>query len=149
MTRFAAPFLAAACFGLVAPAAAAMKGDVQAITRLEDAWRQARIDADTGFLERFYAPELRIQNMNGAVQSRADDIAIFKTGKIKPEIIAHSPLDITVYGATAVVTGIDHMVGKAFGTHGEVWLRFTDVLVKRGGRWQLVIQQATPTQDRW
>lgn len=27
-----------------------------------------------------------------------------------------------------------------------MYLRFTDVLVKRDGRWRLVIQQATPTK---
>ena len=47
------------------------------------------------------------------------------------------------YGDTAVVTGLDHLGGTYMGNYGEMYLRFTDVLVKRDGRWQLVIQQAT------
>ena len=76
------------------------------IARAEDAWRAARIKGDVGFLERFYAKEGRIQGMDGKVQSRADDIALFATGKIKPKSIEHGALDIAVYGETAVVTGV-------------------------------------------
>lgn len=119
--------------------------DKRDIVQAEDAWRKARIDADTQFLERFYAKELRIQNIEGKLVSRADDIAIFATGKIKPKFIDHGPLDVTVYGDTAVVTGVDHLGGTAFGHYGEMYLRFTDVLVRRDRRWQLVIQQATKT----
>lgn len=115
------------------------------ITRAEDDWRKARIAGDTTFLDRFYATEARIQGMNGNIQSRAADIAIFATGKIKPKFIDHGPLDITTYGDTAVVTGVDHLGGTAFGHYGEMYLRFTDVLVRREGRWQLVVQQATTT----
>ncbi len=115
------------------------------ITQAEDAWRKARIDGDVDFLERFYAKDGRIQGMNGKVQSREADIAIFATGKIKPKFIDHGPFDIATYGDTAVVTGVDHLGGTAYGHYGEMYLRFTDVLVKRDGRWQLIIQQATTT----
>ncbi|MEG3164712.1 nuclear transport factor 2 family protein [Sphingomonas sp. PB2P19] len=117
----------------------------QAITKAEDAWRKARIAGDTAFLERFYAAEGRIQGMDGKVQSRTADIALFATGKIKPKFINHGPLEIATYGNMAVVTGVDHLGGTAFGRYGEMYLRFTDVLVKRDGRWQLVVQQATST----
>ncbi|MGY2732721.1 nuclear transport factor 2 family protein [Sphingomonas sp. UYP23] len=118
---------------------------VKEITQAEDAWRQARIHADLDFLEAFYAKEGRIQDMTGAVKTRAEDIDVFRTGKIKPKFIDHGKLDIAVYGTAAVVTGVDHLGGTAFGQYGEMYLRFTDVLVKRDGRWQLVVQQATPT----
>lgn len=117
----------------------------QEITKVEDAWRKARVAGDTAFLEQFYAKEGRIQGMDGKVQSRAADIALFASGKIKPKFIDHGPLEIATYGNTAVVTGVDHLGGTAFGRYGEMYLRFTDVLVKRDGRWQLVVQQATQT----
>jgi len=83
--------------------------------------------------------------MDGKVQSRAADIALFATGTIKPKFIDQGPLDIAMYGSTGVVTGVDHLGGVAFGRYGEMYLRFTDVLVKRNGRWQLVVQQTIPT----
>lgn len=115
------------------------------ITRAEDAWRQARIHGDVSFLDRFYAKEGRIQGIDGKIVSRDADIDIFRTGKIKPKFIDHGPLDIAVYGNTAVVTGVDHLGGTAFGHYGEMYIRFTDVLVKRDGRWQLIVQQGTST----
>jgi ketosteroid isomerase-like protein len=115
------------------------------IIQAEDAWRQARIAGDVAFLEQFYASEARIQGMDGKSLTREADIAMFKTGKIKPKFITHGPLDISTYGPVAVVTGVDHLGGTAFGRYGEMFLRFTDVLVKRDGRWQLVVQQATST----
>ena len=117
----------------------------QEVTQVEEAWRKARIDGDVPFLERFYAREGRIQGMTGQVQSRDADIALFAAGKIKPKFIDHGALDIAFYGETAVVTGVDHLGGTAFGHYGEMYLRFTDVLINRDGRWQLVVQQTTPT----
>lgn len=128
------------------PAAAQVTDAVRTeIVQAEDAWRQARIDGDVAFLERFYAKEARIQGMDGKALTREVDIAMFKTGQIKPKFITHGPLDIMTYGDIAVVTGVDHLGGTAFGRYGEMFLRFTDVLVKRDGRWQLVVQQATST----
>jgi ketosteroid isomerase-like protein len=130
-------------------AASAQSQDQQAvhaeITQAEDAWRQARIAGDVAFLEQFYAEEARIQGMDGKALTRDADIAMFRTGQIKPKFITHGPLNISTYGNVAVVTGVDHLGGTAFGRYGEMYLRFTDVLVKRDGRWQLVVQQATGT----
>lgn len=98
----------------------------------EDAWRRARLARDVAFRERFYAKEARIQGMDGKALTREADIAMFKTGQIKPKFITHGPLDIRTYGEVAVVTGVDHLGGTAFGRYGEMYLR-----------WQLIVQQAT------
>ena len=47
--------------------ARSVAADRQEIIGAEDAWRKARIDGDTAFLERFYAKEGRIQGMDGKV----------------------------------------------------------------------------------
>lgn len=119
--------------------------DIATITQAEDAWRRARIDGHTAFLDKFYTKDARIQWMNGKVQTRDEDIALFATGKIKPKFIEHGPLNISVYGGTAVVTGVDHLGGTAFGRYNEMYLRFTDVLLNEDGHWHLVLQQPTST----
>lgn len=129
-------------------AQAAPVDDHAEIIRLEDAWRTARVQRDLAFLERFYAHDVRIHDINGKRLSRADSIARYTSGEAEPSFIRHGPLEVTISGETAVVTGIDHVGGRSFGNYGEMRVRFTDVLVKRDGRWQLLVQQATRTQDK-
>jgi ketosteroid isomerase-like protein len=111
-------------------------------------WAQARVDADVAFLERFYGAELRLNQMNGGVASRAEDIAAFANGMIKPEYIRDTELAVNVYGDTALVTGVESLKGVAFGVPGEMSLRVTNVLVHRDGRWQLVHHQSTAVSLR-
>ncbi|WP_232494586.1 nuclear transport factor 2 family protein [Novosphingobium kaempferiae] len=138
--------LCASVATLVTPAKAQVSDAVRTeIVEAEELWRQARINGDVAFLEHFYGKEARIQGMDGKALTREADIAMFKTGQIKPKFITHGPLEIRTYGDIAIVTGVDHLGGTAFGRYGEMFLRFTDVLVKRDGRWQLIVQQATST----
>lgn len=129
--------------GLCQPAHAAPPPQEQVILDLHKQWAKARIDGDVVFLERFYAPELTINAMNGSVVSRARDIAAFANGDIKPEIVEDEEVAIRLYGDTAVVTGIEHVRGTAYGRKGEFRLRFTNVLVQKRNVWKLVQHQST------
>lgn len=119
---------------------------------LHEQWAAARIAGDVAFLERFYAEELRLQVMNGSVVSRAQDIALFdRVGRgdadvIRPQYIHDDDVTVSLYGDTAVVTGVENLKGTARGVYGEMALRFTNVLVWREGRWQLVLHHSTPVQ---
>jgi Ketosteroid isomerase homolog len=83
---------------------------------------------------------------------RNDDIALFdRAGKndlevVKPEYIHDVDLKVTPYGDTAVVTGVENLKGTYKGRPGEMSLRFTNVLVWRDNRWQLVSHQSTRVQ---
>lgn len=117
------------------------------IIRLEDAWRQARIDRDLPFLDHFYAKDMRIQWLDGSLLSRSESIARFRRDDSTTDYIRHGPLDVMLSGDIAVVTGVDHVGGRTGGQYGEMRVRFTDILVKRDGRWQLLLHHATKTQD--
>jgi ketosteroid isomerase-like protein len=116
----------------------------RAILDLITEWAKARIDGDVVFLERFYAPELTINAMNGSVVSRARDIAAFANRDIKPEVVEDDDMTVRIYGDTAVVTGIEHVRGTASGRQGEFRLPFTKVLVQKRNVWQLVQHQSAP-----
>jgi ketosteroid isomerase-like protein len=121
---------------------------------LHQQWAAARVDGDVAFLERFYGQELRLQQADGSIMQRNDDIELFdRTGKsdsevVKPEYIRHADMRVTRYGETAVVTGIENLKGTYKGRAGEMALRFTNTLVRRDGRWQLVAHQSTRVQAR-
>jgi ketosteroid isomerase-like protein len=121
---------------------------------LHEHWAAARVDGDIAFLERFYGEELRLQQADGSIMQRNDDIELFnRAGKsdsevVKPEYIRHADMRVTRYGETAVVTGIEQLKGTYKGRAGEMALRFTNTLVRRDGRWQLIAHQSTRIQAR-
>ena len=85
-----------------------------------------------------------MQSANGGVVTRDEDIALFATRAVRPEFIRPRDVKFAVYGATAIVTGVDSLKGTYRGHPSEMALRFTDVLIQREGRWQLVAHQSTP-----
>ena len=101
------------------------------------------INGNVAFLDSLYAKEFRVQGTNGKVISRADDIAGFASGDIRPELITAEEMQVAIYGDVAVVTGLDHLKGNYKGHVGEGRVRFMDVIVHRDGRWQLVAIQGT------
>ena len=115
---------------------------------LQRDWAEARKKSDMAFLENFYASEFTVGNMNGSESSRAEDLAMFSSGDMKPAAISDSELKVTIYGQAAMVTGIEHVEGTYKGHPGQFDLRFTNVLVNRDHRWQLVRHQSTPITDR-
>jgi len=115
---------------------------------IQEEWAEARVKPDIAYLEQLYAKEFRVQNIAGAVNSREDDISMFREGRIKPQYVRDVDLNVTLYGETAVVTGIENVGGVAKtgpfkDQFAEFSIRFTNVFVRRDGRWQLVIHQGT------
>lgn len=115
----------------------------QELLRIQEEWAAARVKRDVAYLERLYAREFRIQSMNGSVVERDADIANFASGTLKPDFVRDEDMKVAVYGATAIVTGIENVGGTYRGNYGEFSLRFMNVFVQRDGRWQLVAHQST------
>lgn len=161
MSRIVLKSIPAGLFGfvLLVSGCASMAGPSNAaqtekdLLTLHEQWAQARIDGDVAFLERFYGQELRLLVMDGNVNSRAADIAMLdhkgKPGPqvIKPDYIKDVDMHVAVYDDAAIVSGVENVRGIAFDNPpGSLSLRFTNVLVWRDGRWQLVRHQSTPVQ---
>jgi ketosteroid isomerase-like protein len=119
------------------------------LIRIQHEWADARIKRDVAFLENQYAKEFRITAMNGAIVERDADIAVFASGDLKPESIVDEDMNVSVYGDVAVVTGRENLRGtyKGVRTADEIALRFTNVFVRRDGRWQLVTHHSTEMRE--
>lgn len=118
------------------------------LIRLQHAWAAARVSGDTAFLETLYAKEFRITTAAGRVVERAADIALFATRTIKPEYIRDEDMRVSFYGDTALVTGVENLKGTYNGVPGEMALRFTNVYVRRDGRWQMVAHHSTQVREK-
>jgi len=117
--------------------------DEKTLILLQHDWAEARKKSDLAFLENFYAREFTVGNMNGFESSRAEDLAMFSSGDMKPALITDGEMKVAIYGQAAMVTGIEHVEGTYKGHPGQFDLRFTNVFVNRDHRWQLVRHQST------
>ena len=135
---------------MISPSSSAQsKGKIEKdLLNIQEQWAAARVARDVPYLERLYAKELRIQVMNGTVVERDADIANFATGDLKPDYVKDEDMRVSVYGKTAIVTGIENVAGTYKGNYGEFSLRFINVFVQSNGRWQLVASQSTPISKK-
>jgi ketosteroid isomerase-like protein len=115
---------------------------------IQKQWADARVKPDIAYLEHLYAKEFRVQDIRGDVNSREDDIAMFREHRITPQFVRDEDMNVRVYGETAVVTGIEN-VGGTYGSgprkgqFAQFSIRFSNVFVRRDGRWQLVLHHGT------
>ena len=117
------------------PAAAQAR---QQIIALEDRIGQANFDCDYKFFAEVEADEFIFTDANGGITTRAEDLAGESSCKRTAGTYALSDVRVTLYGDAAVFNAIATTTTMRDGTPVERKQRFTDVLVWRSARWQLV-----------
>ena len=83
---------------------------------------------------------------DGAVQTKAQLLADFKSGALVIESTVISDMKVRVFGESAVATYTTTDKGKSKGRDISGRYRWTDTFVRRGGKWQIVAGQGTPIQ---
>jgi ketosteroid isomerase-like protein len=120
-------------------------GPEQALLNVETAWSQAAVNRDRARLEPFYADEYIFTNEDGLASNKAKEIADITSGTFRLTSFRFSDLKVHLYGAVALVTGQNTITGRweDIGKDISGPYRFTDVFVKRSGRWQCVASQSS------
>src|SRR5437899_2427670 len=100
-----------------------------------------------GALERVLTTVLTLTLSNGEVSTRADEINEIRNGKVHYEVLENYEMLARLYGNdTAVVLGKTRVKGTAEGKPFDRVVQFTDTLIKRDGRWQLVAGHVSRTE---
>ncbi|MDP9338235.1 MAG: nuclear transport factor 2 family protein [Acidobacteriota bacterium] len=124
------------------PAPAAKAPSVSAaIKQLEHDWTDATKAGDTDKLGQIIADDWAAVGPDGAKMTKQSYLESYKSGKSKLESFEFGAMDVKVLGNTAVVQGSDteKSMGDGKDTSGKyVW---TDVFVKRDGKWVAVRSQ--------
>jgi len=117
----------------------------QALITIENEWSQASMKRDAAALDRFYADEYIFTNEDGVASNKTKEIADIKSGTFRLTAFKFSNLKVHIYGDVAVVTGQNTIKGTWEDINKDISgpYRFTDVFVKRGGRWQCVASQSS------
>lgn len=122
--------------------------DAGQLMYMENEWNEAAKKRDMGWFERHYADDLtEISSRNGARLNKADAIKQMKADKSVLESAELSETNVRMEGNTAIVTGVNRVKGRdEQGKAFDMRVRFTDVFVKRDGRWLVWATQGTVVQ---
>ena len=117
--------------------------DEQALVELERAWNDAFYKKDIEFLDSLLAEEFVATYDDGTLGDRNRELEL--SASFNQRVISADQEDFTVrvYGDAAVVWFTLRLVGLRQGQRAEVAFRYTDVWVRRDGRWQCVSTQST------
>ena len=115
---------------------------------MEMEWADADQKGDLAWFERNLAENYSgVSSRTGKLNTKADEIAEIKTRKDVFTSVAASDMQVRVEGDTGVVTGVYHMKGRdEKGQPVDRRIRYTDVYVKRDGRWLALASQGTLIQ---
>ncbi len=107
------------------------------VMQLESDWYEATIKKDTATIDKILADDWVVQTPDSA-STKAEAIADLKSGSFNMASGTLLDLKARVFGDVVVVIGTDESKGwyKGKDTSGRsIW---TDIFVKRQGRWQAV-----------
>ncbi len=145
MKRLTARALLVALVALVAVPAHAQKASPQeqevlkAFQALDEA---SIIKKDRATMERLYANDYSYTHSNGTVLNKMQEIAAIMAPDQAWTAHKNDDLKAHIYGNVAVVTGRSTLTGSSK-RYASGPRRFTEVWLKRNGRWQLVGGQTT------
>ncbi|MCE5232061.1 MAG: nuclear transport factor 2 family protein [Mizugakiibacter sp.] len=143
MRTFVLALLCATALPIAAARAAGATHERDEIERLEHLWLSAAQAHDRATLERILADDFVDVSANGTFRSKADALAGGNTPPGSTQTLRE--LRVRIYGDCAIANGINVVHSDIQGWTVEV--PFTDVFVRRAGRWRAVSAQETARHD--
>ena len=141
-------------FGVLAIVGVATSAQAPSVTqdlqKLENDWSQASMRRDAAALRGFYADEYQFTDADGVVTGKAKELDNLTNGAFRLTAYKFDDLKVRAYGDVAVVTGQNTIKGVWEDIHRDISgpYRFTDVFVKRDGRWQCVASQSSRITEK-
>lgn len=120
-----------------------LPSDEQTLIQLERDWNDALYRKDARFIENVLADEFVVTTSDGERGTKAQELALVAEFDQQVDSVALDEFTVKVFDNTAVVWFTEHLVGRKQGVQVAVTYRYTDVFVRRAGRWQCVASQGT------
>lgn len=118
--------------------------DIAAIVDLEERLAQAWVKRDRPFIDGLLASDWTVTDPSGRILTKQQVLTeTFSTSERRIDTMVVDDVKVRVIGAVAIATGRTRATGSYQGQVASVVLRFTDVFLRRDGRWQVVTSQGT------
>src|SRR5262245_36368691 len=108
----------------------------------------AMVAGNKTVLDQVLANELSYTHATGKNESKTEFVTAITSQAVTYEAIEPEEINPRIYSETAVVTGRARFKVRSGSGRLSFRARFTDVYVKRAGRWQLVAWQSTRLPDQ-
>lgn len=120
--------------------------DSGVIWYLEQEWNDALMNKDKAWFENNFASDFTgVSGTSGQLMNKAQEIADSTSPGTMFDLVETTDVNVRVDGDAAIVTGVFHIKGKdAKGAAFDQRFRYTDVWIKRSGRWVVWASQGTP-----
>jgi len=119
------------------------------LMKMEREWDDTAVTKNASVLERILADDWTYWDTESHFKTKSQMIAELKASTEECEPMALDDLSVRVYGNAAVVTGREagNCRDVKAGSTQNFHQRFTDVFIKRNGRWQCVATHESPIPD--
>jgi ketosteroid isomerase-like protein len=119
--------------------------DYAVLWYLEQDWNNAFWKKDAEWFKKNFADDFSsISSTTAKLDGKADELASLASDKSTYDLVKTSDMNINIEGNTARITGIFHLRGKdEKGVAFDNKIRYTDIWVKRDGRWVAWSSQGT------
>ena len=115
----------------------------QELRRLNDESAAMQVRKDAASADRLLAEDYVFFRADGGVSNKAQNVAGIRDPAFVCESLVTDDVQVRLYGDAAVVTGRAVIKATSRGQALGGAFRYTDVWVKRRGRWQTVVSHAT------
>jgi len=119
----------------------------QALIKLEREWAEALVKVDGATLDRIQADDWIMTSWDGQTQTKAQSIEEIKSGVYQAASVSLDNLKVRTFGDVAVVTLGQTEKSKYKGKESSGRYLYTDVWVKRNGKWQVVATHGTKVEQ--
>ena len=135
--------LAVVCSALPAAPTRVANDPGQSVLAAHERRRAATLAADVKALDRMMTDDLTFMHPNAAVDTKAQFLNAVKTGRYRYKSITDEERRVRVHGDAGIVSGRCHILITAAGTDVDIRVAFTELWVKKGRAWKMVLWQAT------
>jgi ketosteroid isomerase-like protein len=120
-----------------------VQSDREVLIELEQRWNMAFYRRDAAFIATILADDFVATYDDGSRGDKAKELALASNFAQQVESAVQDDFTVKEYGDTAVVRFTLHLAGLRQGQRVESQVRYTDVWIIRGGRWQCVSSHST------